>query len=494
MHAHPSSRSAGRPPVRSMALTWASAVLPGLAHWVAGRRRAAVVIFSLALALAAGVVVLALTTSRTDLLRLAVRPGWLTVVIVLALVLALAWVVLVTGSYRVLGPVRQTGLAQVGVILALSVLSLLVAAPPVAVARYAYLQRDLVTKLFPDDDPNAGLAAGQNGGGSGAFADRDRVTILLLASDAGPDRTGTRTDSMVAASIDTHTGDVILFSLPRNLQEVPLPPGPLREQWPHGFPDLLNGVYQFVANQPQLLAGARDRGAAAIKSVVSYILGIPIDYYAMVNLEGFNEFIDAIGGVTINVTERLPIGGLLADGTRVPPVGYIEPGIQHLSGTQAQWYARSRRDSTDYDRMLRQRCLIGAMVQQATPVNVLKHFQELSSATKRLAETDIPRSVLPDLITLGDKMHSGSSIRSVAFVPPVIHTGNPDYAKIRRLVRDAINPPKPAEPAQPGASTTPAPPPAPKPSSSAPASSGTAAAPAAGNGSPVDVKSACALG
>ncbi len=157
----------------------------------------------------------------------------------------------------------------------------------------------------------------------------------------------------------------------------------------------------------------------------------------------------------------------------------------------AQWYARSRRDGTDYDRMLRQRCLIGAMVQQATPINVLKHFQELSSATKKLAETDIPRSVLPDLITLGDRMHGGSSIRSVAFVPPIIHTGNPDYAKIRRLVKDAIDPPKPAEsgvaPAAPPSTSA-----APKPSSSA--SGGTEAAPAAGNGSPVDVKSACALG
>jgi LCP family protein required for cell wall assembly len=271
-----------------------------------------------------------------------------------------------------------------------------------------------------------------------------------------------------------------------------MPPGPLRDQWPHGFPDLLNGVYQFVTNQPHLLEGARDRGAAGIKSVVSYILGIPIDYYAMVNLEGFNEFVDAIGGVTVDVTQRLPIGGLLADGTRVPPVGYIQPGVQHLNGSLAQWYARSRRDGTDYDRMLRQRCLIGAMVQQATPVNVLKHFQELSSATKRLAETDIPRSVLPDLITLGDKMHSGSSIRSVAFVPPVIHTGNPDYEKIRRLVKEALEPPKPAAA---GAAATPAAPPptsaAPKPSASA---GGAGAAPAAGYGSPVDVKSACALG
>ena len=494
MHAHPSSRSAGRPPGRSMALTWASAVVPGLAHWIAGRRHAAVVIFSIALALLVGVVVLALTTSRTELLRLAVRPGWLTVVIAVALVLALAGVVLVTGSYRVLGPVRQTGIAQAGVILGLAVLSLLVAAPPVAVARYAYLQRDLVTNLFPDEDPNTGLAAGKGGGGSSdaPFSGRDRVTILLLASDAGPDRTGTRTDSMVAASIDTHTGDVTLFSLPRNLQEVPLPPGPLRERWPNGFPDLLNGVYQFVTNQPDLLKGARDRGAAAIKSVVSYILGIPIDYFAMVNLEGFNEFVDAMGGVTVTITERLPIGGLTASGRRVPPAGYLEPGTRKLSGSDAQWYARSRRDGTDYDRMLRQRCLIGAMVQQATPVTVLRHFQELSSATKKLAETDIPRSVLPDLISLGDKMHGGASIRSLAFVPPIIHTGDPDYAKIRRLVKEALAPkttPAPTSTESPTAAPTTSA--APKPSTSASSSS---AAPASSNGGPVDVKSACGLG
>jgi polyisoprenyl-teichoic acid--peptidoglycan teichoic acid transferase len=491
MHAHPSTRSAGRPPGRSMALTWASAVLPGLAHWIAGRRRAAVVIASVAVALLVSLVVLALTTSRTRLLQLAVQPGWLTVIIGGALVLALAWVVLVTGSYRVLGPVRTTGLAQVAVIVGLAVLSLLVAAPPVAVARYAYLQRDLVTSLFPDGDPSSGLAAGQNGGGTGEepFGGRDRITILLLASDAGPDRTGVRTDSVVAASIDTHTGDIVLFSLPRNLQQIPFPPGPLHDAYPNGLTGndgLLNAVYEAVTNKPDLLKGARDRGAEGVKQVVSYILDIPIDYYAMVNLEGFNEFVDAMGGVTVTVTQRLPIGGLLADGTRVPPVGYLEPGTQKLNGSDAQWYARSRRDGTDYDRMLRQRCLIGAMVQQATPATVLKHFQELSSATKKLAETDIPRSVLPDLIELGEKMHKASSIRSLAFVPPVISTGNPDYAKIRRLVQEALTKAAPAPSPAPTASAAPKPTAGPKPSGSAVKASASSA--------PVDVGSACGLG
>ena len=315
------------------------------------------------------------------------------------------------------------------------------------------------------------------------------MTILLLASDAGPDRTGVRTDSIVAASIDTHTGDVVLLSLPRNLQQVPMPPGPLREQWPNGFPDLLNGVYEYVTEQPDLLAGARDRGAEAVKQVVSYVLGIPIDYYAMVDLAGFDKFVNALGGVTVTVTERLPIGGLLADGTRVPPVGYIEPGTQLLKGDKALWYARSRRDSTDYDRMLRQRCLIGAMVRQAEPLNVLKHFQELASATKKLAQTDIPRSVLPDLITLGDRMHSNGSIRSIAFVPPVISTGNPNYTRIRTLAKAALA--KPAAPApKPSATASPSASPKPAPATPRPGSSPT---PRAGS-TPVDVEASCGLG
>jgi LCP family protein required for cell wall assembly len=492
MHAHPSSRSAGRPPGRSMALTWASAVLPGLAHWIAGRRRAAVLIASAAVLLLASLAVLALTTSRTELLRLAVRPGWLSVVIAVALLVAVAWVMLVTGSYRALGPVRMTGAAQVAVILGLAVLSVLVAAPPVAVARYAYLQRDLVTDLFPDEDPMTGIAAGENGAGN-AFGGRDRVTILLLASDAGPDRTGVRTDSMVAASIDTKTGDITLLSLPRNLQRVPMPPGPLQEAFPDGLrgnDGLLAYVYEKVTEQPELLKGARDRGAEAAKQVISYILGIPIDYYAMVNLQGFNDFVDAMGGVTVTITERLPIGGLDAYGNRVPPVGYLEPGTRKLNGSDAQWYARSRRDGTDYDRMLRQRCLIGAMVQQADPTTVLRRFQDLASATKKLASTDIPRSVLPDLVGLGDKMRGGAAIRSVAFVPPVINTSNPDYAKIRKLARAAIAPPAPA----PGPSAGPTPTAAPT-TTAAPVPTRPGATPARPKASaaPVDVKSACGL-
>ena len=487
-----SEPGAGRPLGRSLLLTAASAVLPGLAHWVGGRRRTAVVIAATAVLLAAGTAILALTTSRTEFLTLAVRPDRLTAVIAVALAVAVAWMVLVTASYRVLDPRPATGVAQAAVILTLAGLSVAVAAPPVAVAHYAYLQRNLVTTLFPDtpDTPVAPPAADGAGPGQvnaapvpagptkAPFSGRSRITILLLASDAGPDRTGTRTDSVVAASIDTRTGDTVLLSLPRNLQRIPMPPGPLRAAWPNGsFPDLLNGVYAHVTWDAGLLRGYRDRGAEAIKEVAAYILGIPIDYYAMVNLEGFSRFVDAMGGVTVTITQRLPIGGLLADGTRVPPVGYLEPGRRHLDGADAEWYVRSRRDSTDYDRMARQRCLIGALVQQASPLTVLRHFQELASATTKLAATDISRSVLPDLVALGEKIHDGASIRSLAFVPPLIRTAHPDYAKIRRLARAAI-----ASPATPS----------PAPTTSHPAA-GAARTRGAARSTPTDVDAACGL-
>ena len=489
MHAHPSGDSAGRSPGKSLGLAAASAVLPGLAHWVAGRRRTAAVLSGLALLILAVLAWGAAHTSRVEALRIAVRPGALALIIFAAVLVALVWILLVQRSFRVLSPARARGAGRVGVVAGLVVLSVLVATPPLAVARYAYLQRSLITDLF-GDDPTGGLAAGENGGGtvSDPWKNKARVTILLLASDAGEDRTGVRTDSMVAASIDTHTGDVVLLSLPRNLQNVPMPPGQLADQWPNGFPDLLNAVYEYVSERPNLMTGYKDRGAEAIKRTVAHILGIPVDYYAMADLAGFEQFVNALGGVTINVQDRLPIGGLDAHSNRVPPVGYIEAGTQKMDGYHALWYARSRRDSTDYDRMLRQRCLIGAMVRQADPLNVLRHFTQLTSATKKLASTDIPRSILPDLVSLGDKMHSGTNkLRSVAFVPPLISTGDPNFAKIRAVAQAAVKPA--ATTSTPAPTTSPTPKrttPNPRPSTSSTAG--------AASSIPVDVDASCGIG
>src|SRR5690606_39044682 len=109
---------------------------------------------------------------------------------------------------------------------------------------------------------------------------------------------------------DTADGATTLLGLPRNLERVPLPPGPARDRFPYGFtgdgeatPGLLNEVFQYAEDHPELVPGVPDgeRGPALLKETVSGILGIPVQYYAMVDMKGFAEMIDAVGGVRITV-------------------------------------------------------------------------------------------------------------------------------------------------------------------------------------------------
>src|SRR3954447_24754444 len=123
-------------------------------------------------------------------------------------------------------------------------LAVAVALPAYWVVRLADAQRGLINGVFADhqsatvqDKPNS-------------FAGKDRVNVLLLGGDSGPGRDGLRTDTVIVASIDTHTGDTTLFSLPRNLENLPFPPSsPLAALYPDGFEDgsesesLLNAVY-----------------------------------------------------------------------------------------------------------------------------------------------------------------------------------------------------------------------------------------------------------
>ena len=145
-------------------------------------------------------------------------------------------------------------------------------------------------------------------------------------------------------------------------------------------------------------------------------MGIDIDYYVEVNMAGFASIIDAVGGVTVDVGPvPLPIGGVLPDGRHVKPSGYVPAGVQHLDGNDALWFARSRRDSNDYNRMGRQRCLLQSLLQQKSPTDVITHFQGIAAATTNSVTTNIPQEVLGALVSLsGEKP---PSLQSVSFDP-----------------------------------------------------------------------------
>jgi len=117
---------------------------------------------------------------------------------------------------------------------------------------------------------------------------------------------------------------------------------------------------------------------------------------------------------------------------------WIEPGKNvHLDGFHALWFARSREDSSDYERMIRQKCVMNAMLRQLDPATVLTKFQAIADAGKQIVATNVPSSDLGTLLELAAK---GKSVpmASVSFTPPLIVPASPDFAKIRTVVTNKI--------------------------------------------------------
>lgn len=282
----------------------------------------------------------------------------------------------------------------------------------------------------------------------------DRFTVVLLGGDAGPGRTGIRTDTMIVVSIEPSTGRTVLFSIPRNQSHWPIPPGhPAADHWDCGcFPYAVNTIYQYGLGHPELFPGEANAGGAAVKAILGEGLGLEIDYFAIVDLLGFVELVDLFGGIDIYVTKPVyDPGHEHPDGTttdvRVPV------GQHHFDGKMALAYVRVRRQDSDYHRMDRQRCVLEAVAEQVDPVTVLLRFTWLTDIIRENLTTDIPVGLFPDLIDLFQIIDTGSivSVRFVPGAPELVGTGRsyvagtdgygywkPNLELIRSTVRTAL--------------------------------------------------------
>ena len=213
------------------------------------------------------------------------------------------------------------------------------------------------------------------------------TTILLLGTDEGPGNWGARTDTIILAAIQHGTGRAAAFGIPRNLAQVPLGP----KGTP--FKEPINALYG--------RSGGGETGTRNLKQAVSALLGIRVDYYALVNLLGFADLVDALGGVEIRVKERLRDEVTRpAWGEPKPTIDVVPGRTYRFYGREALAYVRSRKDSSDYTRMARQRCFLSAMADQLDPVRALRNFGSLAKTIETNLRTDIPLNRLPSLVSL----------------------------------------------------------------------------------------------
>ena len=284
------------------------------------------------------------------------------------------------------------------------------------------VQRNFILTMFSGDEVTS--------------AHHGRFNVLLLGGDSGAGRWGLRPDSMTIASIDEETGRTVLVGLPRNMANFPFAKGSvMAKQFPKGFSCegcYLNGVSTWADDHQALFGKSKHPGVDATVMAIEGITGLKINYWAMVNLQGFRDLVDAVGGVTLRVRQPIPVGGLGSDVT-----GYIKPGMRKLDGHDVLWFARARDGSDDYSRMARQKCVMGAMLNQISPQTALTNFEAIANASSAMISTNIPPSEVDRFISLALKAR-GQKVSTVSLVPPMVVTAHPDIPTIRGMVNTAV--------------------------------------------------------
>ncbi|TXK16241.1 LCP family protein [Homoserinibacter sp. GY 40078] len=413
-------------------------LVPGSAQVLAGSRRAGR--FGLGATLVLWVLVVVgivmAIVARGTLISIFTNTIVLSVLVVALLFYAVLWLSLTLDTLRLIRLVRVAPSAR-GFVAGLSVVALALVSGTAAYGAVSVTAGiGLLDSVFAERASEPPIDG--------------RYNILLLGGDAGPDRDGLRPDSISVASVDAETGEVVLLGVPRNLEQVPFSDGsPLYTRFPDGYDCgsncLIDYLYSYATVfHPELYPDAEDQnsnpGIEAMRDAVEGVLGITLQYYVLIDMQGFADLIDALGGIDITVEDRVPIGANEnLDGTHAEPVGYIEAGEQHMDGRRALAYARSRYATTDYARMERQRQVQEAILAQASPANVLTHFTDIARAGAQVVRTDIPKQMLSYFVQLGEKSQDHEVV-SHDFVPPEIDPEDPDYELIRQTVQDLIAP------------------------------------------------------
>ena len=242
-----------------------------------------------------------------------------------------------------------------------------------------------------------------------------RVNILLLGrggeGHSGPDLT----DTILIASIDPIQKKAALLSIPRDLY------------YPKTSNYRVNSI--FAEAKGKALArnasksDAENAGFAAVENVLEDYLGIPIYYHIMVDFAGFEQAINTVGGVDLNVDATDTVHETLWDElTRKNYVLDVKQGNQHFDGQKALFYARSRYTSPrgDFDRAERQRKLIIALkdkvVSLGTFANPIKISQLLDAFGNHI-QSNMGLNEAMRLYEIGKNIHS-DSIATIGLTDP----------------------------------------------------------------------------
>jgi len=266
---------------------------------------------------------------------------------------------------------------------------------------------------------------------------QETINFLLIGSDI---RSGTsfRTDTMIVAILRPNEGQVSLISIPRDLW-VSIP------GWEN---QRINTAYQHGIS-----VGYPGGGPGLLKDTIQYNLGIRIDHTAMVDFDGFRKIVDTLGGLDVPVSCPYTDWHII-DPTLDPELESnwslytVNPGIIHMDGDLALWYARSRQKSSDFDRGRRQQEVLRSIFTQALQTGTISHIPDLYNDFKDTIETDLRLGDILQLSLYAPKM-TNADIRGYYIRPPYVTAWTtdagaqvllPNQELLPQLLTEALSP------------------------------------------------------
>lgn len=446
---YPSGAAAPVLTKRAFVLVLMTLLVPGSAQIVAGNRRLGrtalrVTLIVWLLAITAAALLLA---SRPTLINVITNPVTSLLLVIGLAALAIGWAGLFLNTLRLIRPALLAPGSRPAVVIAL-VLAMILSSGSLGYAAYLLnVSRGAIGSIFsngPTMEPSEG-----------------RYNFLMMGGDAGADRTGRRPDSLSVISVDAKTGETAIISVPRNLQNAQFSAdSPMRALYPDGYDCgdecLINAINTEVTNEHQdLYPGVADPGAQATMEAVSGTLGIKVQAYVLVDMEGFAKLIDAMGGIRIKAGGWVPLSGDMVDeanGIHGMPLGWIAAGEQHLDGYHALWYGRSREFVDDYARIQRQQCVQQAMLKQLDPATLLAKFEDIAGAGTKVVDSNVSAGQLGSFVDLAMKA-KGQEMRRLTIGPPDFDASFstvPDFDQIHERVDALLGPAPQAGPAEDG--------------------------------------------
>ncbi|BCW09976.1 hypothetical protein StoSoilB3_12740 [Arthrobacter sp. StoSoilB3] len=434
---YPSGASAPVRTKRAFVLVLLTLLVPGSAQIVAGDRKLGRIALRVTLtvwALALITIVIAVT-NRTMLLSIVTHPVGSLFIIVVLVALALGWAYLFLNTLRIIRPTLLAPGMRPIIAVVVAISTVLASGSLGYIAYVLNVSRNAIGSIFdagPAIDPVDG-----------------RYNFLMMGGDAGDDRTGRRPDSLSVISVDAKTGESAIISVPRNLQNAQFSESsPMRKIYPEGYncgdECLINAVNTEVTNKYQdLYPGVQDPGAQATLEAVSGTLGITVQAYVLVDMDGFAKLIDAMGGIRIKAGGWVPISGPVTDeanGIHGMPDGWIPAGDQHLDGFHALWYGRSREFVDDYARIARQQCVQQAMLKQLDPATLLTKFEDIANAGTKVVDSNISSNQLGSFVDLALKSKN-QPVKRLTIGPPDFDASFstvPDFDLIHSKVQEVL--------------------------------------------------------